>query len=156
MRSLIRTLERHVARLEAKIDALILEDEEQCGTFLRLQAVPGVGPKVARTLVVDLPELGKLDRRQIASLAGLAPYANDSGQKTGKRSIHGGRAAPRTMLYLAAMVGARFNPVLAEMKQRLEERGKPPKAILIACARRLLTILNAIVRDQSEWRAVSP
>lgn len=152
IKSLIRVLERHIEKLEAKIDQILAQDEKQQGDFKRLQAVPGIGPKVARTLLVDLPELGQLDRRRISSLVGLAPYANDSGQKIGKRSIHGGRAAPRTMLYLAAMVGSRCNPELIAMKQRLQEKGKPPKVILIACARKLLTILNAMVRDQTEWR----
>jgi len=152
IKSLIRVLERHVDKLESKIDALLDEDEKQRRDFKRFQAVPGVGSKVARTLLVDLPELGQLDRRRISSLVGLAPYAKDSGQKIGKRSIHGGRAAPRTMLYLAAMVGSRCNPELIEMKRRLQEKGKPPKVILIACARKLLTILNAMVRDQTEWK----
>ena len=154
-RSLIRVLERHIEKIEARIDKIIAEDEKQSGNFKRLQAVPGVGPKVARTLLVDLPELGQLDRRRISSLVGLAPYANDSGQKIGKRSIHGGRAAPRTMLYLAAMVGSRCNPELIAMKQRLQAKGKPPKVILIACARKLLTILNAMVRDQTEWKTMT-
>jgi transposase len=154
-RSLIRVLERHIEKLEAKIDQMISENEKQRNDFKRLQAVPGVGPKVARTLLVDLPELGQLDRRRISSLVGLAPYANDSGQKIGKRSIHGGRAAPRTMLYLAAMVGARCNPELIAMKQRLQAKGKPPKVILVACTRKLLTILNAMVRDQTEWKTMS-
>jgi transposase len=87
-------------------------------------------------------------------LVGLAPYAIDSGQKIGKRSIHGGRSGPRTMLYLAAMVGSHCNPELMAMKQRLQAKGKPPKVILIACARKLLTILNAMVRDQSEWKTM--
>ena len=152
IKRLIRTLERHIEKLENKIDSMIAKDARQRGDFERLQSVPGIGPKVARTLVVDLPELGQLDRRRISSLTGLAPYARDSGQKTGKRSIHGGRAAPRTMLYLAAMVGSRCNPELMAMKQRLQEAGKPPKVILIAIARKLLTILNAIVRDQTEWK----
>jgi len=151
---LIRTLERHIEKIENKIDQRIAEDERQRQDFVRLQTVPGVGPKVARSLIVDLPELGQLDRRRICSLVGLAPYANDSGQKRGKRSIHGGRSAPRTMLYLAAMVGSRFNPDLIVMKKRLQEAGKPPKVILIAIARKLLTILNAIVRDQTEWKSI--
>jgi len=156
IRSLIQILERHIEKLEQKIDEIVAENERQRGDFERLQSVPGVGPKVARTLIIDLPELGQLDRRRICSLAGLAPYAKDSGQKTGKRSIHGGRAAPRTMLYLAAMVGSRCNPELIAMKQRLQAKGKPPKVILIACARKLLTILNAIVRDQTEWKTMTP
>jgi len=155
IKGLIRFLEKRVERLEKKIDQAIAEDEKQQADFERLQSVPGVGPKVARTLLIDLPELGKLDRRRISSLAGLAPYARDSGQKMGKRSIHGGRAAPRTMLYLAAMVGTRFNPELIAMKERLQKAGKPPKVILIAVARKLLTILNAIVRDQTEWRTMT-
>ena len=155
IKSLIRTLERHIEKLESKIDEIVAQNERQRGDFERLQSVPGIGPKVARTLVVDLPELGRLDRRQISSLTGLAPYARDSGQKTGKRSIHGGRAAPRTMLYLAAMVGSRCNPELVAMKKRLQGAGKPPKVILIAVARKLLTILNAIVRDQTQWKAMT-
>ena len=130
------------------------KNEKQRRDFERLQSVPGVGPKVARALLIDLPELGQLDRRRIASLAGLAPYARDSGQKRGSRSIHGGRAAPRTALYLASMVGSRWNPELAAMKARLQDAGKPPKVILVACARKRFTILNAIVRDQTEWKTV--
>ena len=122
--------------------------------FKRLPSVPGVGPKVARTLIIDLPELGKLDRRRISSLAGLAPYTKDSGQHYGSRRIHGGRAAPRTALCLAALVGSRFNPVLKAMYDRLVDAGKPKKLALIAIARRLLTILNAIVRDQTEWKTM--
>lgn len=154
IRSLVRVLEGRVERLDGEIDRLVAEDAKQHGDFERLQSVPGVGPKVARTLLIDLPELGSLDRRRISSLTGLAPYARDSGQRHGSRSIHGGRSAPRTALYLAAMVGSRFNPELAAMKARLQAAGKPPKVILIAVARKLLTILNAIVRDQTEWKSM--
>ena len=134
---------------------MIAENPKQKGDFERLQSVPGVGPKVARALLIDLPELGKLDRQRISSLVGLAPYAKDSGQRSGSRSIHGGRAAPRTALYLAAMVGSRFNPELKSMYERLLGAGKPPKLAYIAPARKLLTILNAIVRDQTEWNVVT-
>ena len=154
VQSLLRVLEGRVERLDQEIDRVVGQDPKQRGDFERLQTVPGVGPKVARTLVIDLPELGTLDRRRIASLVGVAPYARDSGQKCGSRSIHGGRSAPRTALYLAAMVGSRFNPELAGMKRRLQAAGKPPKVILIAIARKLLTILNALVRDQTEWKTV--
>jgi transposase len=152
VQSLIRVLERRVERLDREIDRVIEQDTKQRGDFERLQTVPGVGPKVARALVIGLPELGTLDRRRIASLVGVAPYARDSGQKSGSRSIHGGRSAPRTALYLAAMAASRFNPELAAMKLRLQAAGKPPKVILIAIARKLLTMLNAIVRDQTEWK----
>ncbi len=155
MRGLIRILETRVEKLDVKIDAVVAQDEKQHADFKRLQSVPGIGPKVARTLIIDLPELGKLDRRRISSLAGLAPYSKDSGQRYGSRRIHGGRAAPRTALYLAALVGSRLNPVLKAMYDRLVAAGKPKKLALIAVARRLLTILNAIVRDQTEWKTVS-
>jgi transposase len=102
-------------------------------------------------LLVDLPELGALSRR-VASLVGVAPFARDSGQKRGPRFTRAGRAAPRTALYMAAVTGARFNPVLRALYQRLRAAGKPPKLALIALARKLLTILNAMVREQTTWR----
>ena len=116
-----------------------------------MQTAPCVGPGIARTLIVDLPELGALSRREITSLVGLAPFAKDSGNMRGHRKIRAGRSGPRTALYLAALNGARFNPVLKTMYQRLIEAGKPPKVALIAIARKLLTILNAMVRDQTDW-----
>jgi transposase len=151
--SLIRILENRVEKIDALLDAAIAEDAEQKTRFDRLQTVPGVGAKTARALLADLPELGKLDRRKIAALAGLAPFAKDSGRKSGKRSIYGGRAAPRTALYLAALIASRFNPKLKVVYDRLKAAGKPGKVALIAVARKLLTILHAIVRDGSEWRA---
>ena len=114
---------------------------------------PSVGPGVARSLLVDLPELGRLSPKQIASLVGLAPFARDSGRKRGQRSVRAGRAAPRTALYLAAMNGARFNPVLRSFYERLRAAGKPPKLAFVALARKLLTILNAMVRDRTTWKA---
>lgn len=152
IRSLIRVLEGRVEKLDAKVDEVIAQDPKQRGDFERLQTVPGVGPKVARALLIDLPELGTLDRKRISSLVGLAPYAQDSGERSGPRRIHGGRAAPRSALYVAAMVAARFNPDLKAMHDRLREAGKAPKVAFIAVARKLLTILNAIVRDQKEWK----
>jgi transposase len=152
IKSVVAVLERHVAKLDQKIDASIDADPEKAQNKKRLMGVPSVGPGVARALIVDLPELGALSRREIASLVGLAPFAKDSGKKTGYRRIRAGRAAPRTALYLAAMNGARFNPVLKPIYARMIEAGKPPKVAFIALARKLLTILNAIVRDGTEWR----
>lgn len=149
---LIQILQTRVEKLDVLLDQLIAQDADQKGHFERLQTVPGVGPKTARALLADLPELGALDRRKIASLAGLAPFARDSGRKSGQRSIHGGRAAPRTALYLAALIASRFNPTLKLVYQRLISAGKPAKLALVAVARKLLTILNAIVRDGTEWR----
>jgi transposase len=150
---LIQILETRVAKIDALLDETIGQDVEQKARFDRLQTVPGVGAKTARALLADLPELGRLDRRSIAALAGLAPFAKDSGRKSGKRSIYGGRAAPRTALYLAALIASRFNPTLKPVYARLKAAGKPSKVALVAVARKLLTILNAIVRDGTEWRA---
>ncbi len=152
IKSLVRLLECRVAKLDQRIDQAIIDDAEQAENWKRLQTAPSVGPGVARALIVDLPELGALGRRQITSLVGLAPFAKDSGKKSGYRRIRAGCAAPRTALYLAAMNGARFNPVLRAMYERMIASGKPPKVALIALARKLLTILNAMVRDQTDWQ----
>lgn len=120
-----------------------------------LQSVPGVGPTVPRTLLTDPPELGHLSRREIASLVGVAPFVRDTGRKQGHRRIRGGRASARPHLYLAAMVGARFNPVLRDLYQRLRSAGKPPKLAFVAVARKLLTILNAMVRDRTDGQQVT-
>jgi transposase len=150
---LIQILERRVARLDREIDALLAQDPErrQAGELLR--SVPSVGPVVARTLLVDLPELGAMGRREIASLVVVAPFARDSGQKRGQRRIRGGRASVRSALYLAALTGARFNPVLRALYRRLRAAGKPPKLALVALARKLLTTLNSMVRTRTAWRA---
>ena len=118
-----------------------------------MQTVPGVGPGVARTLLIDLPELGHLGRREIASLVGVAPFARDSGTMRGVRRIRGGRASVRTGLYLAAMTASRFNPPLTELYQRLRKAGKPPKLAFVAIARKLLVMLNAMAREKTAWQA---
>jgi transposase len=116
------------------------------------RGVPGVGPVVSRTLIADLPELGQLSRKEIAALVGVAPLARDSGRMQGKRMVFGGRASVRSALYMAAIVGSRHNPVLRAFYVRLRERGKPPKLALIACARKLLVILNSMARTGEPWR----
>jgi transposase len=152
IKALVKVLEKRVVKIDVRIDAAIAADPEKAENWERLQSAPSVGPGVARTLIVDLPELGALGRRQIASLVGLAPFAKDSGRKTGLRRIRAGRSGPRTVLYLAAMNGARFNPVLKAFYTRLIAAGKPPKVAFIALARKLLTILNAMVRDGTTWQ----
>lgn len=117
-----------------------------------LSSVKGVGPTTARTLLTSLPELGKLDRRKLAALAGLAPFNYDSGSMRGKRSIRGGRAEVRTALYMAAMNATRFNPTIRSLYERLVAKGKAKKVALIACARKLLAILNAVVRTNTPWK----
>jgi transposase len=116
-----------------------------------LQSVPGVGPIVSYTLLGELPELGRLGHKQIAALVGVAPLARDSGTLRGKRLVWGGRASVRTALSMAALCGRRWNPVLRVFYDRLRTAGKPPKVALIACARKLLIILNAMVRDNTRW-----
>jgi len=147
----VKHLEDRIARLDRRIDTALAADPERAELFELLQSVPGVGPGVARTLVVDLPELGHLDRREIASLVGVAPFARDSGLKRGQRKVRGGRASVRTALYLAAMSASRFNPVLRELYERLRKAGKVPKLAFIAVARKMLTMLNAIARDRTFW-----
>jgi transposase len=117
-----------------------------------LRSVPGVGDVVSRTLIADLPELGSLDRKQIAALVGVAPLNRDSGKMRGRRTIWGGRANVRSTLYMAALVASRHNPVLAAFYQRLVSAGKAKKLAITAVMRKLLTILNAIIRDQRPWQ----
>lgn len=117
-----------------------------------LRSVPGIGDVVSRTLIADLPELGSLDRKQIAALVGVAPLNRDSGKMRGRRTIWGGRAKVRSALYMAALVACRHNPVLAVFYQRLISAGKAKKLAITAVMRKLLTILNAIIRDQRPWQ----
>lgn len=116
-----------------------------------LQGVRGIGQKVAATLISECPELGQLSRREVSALAGVAPIPRDSGQYRGRRSIQGGRPTLRTALYMAALVGLRHNPVLKAFYERLTKAGKPKKVALVACMRKLLTIVNAMVRTGKPW-----
>lgn len=150
--AVLRVLEREIKRIDQQIDQSIEEDADRSELSELLQTTPGIGPGVTRTLLVDLPELGHLGRREIAALVGVAPFAKDSGQYRGRRSIRGGRASVRTALYLAAMTASRFNPKMREVYQRLRESGKPPKLAFIAVARKLLIALNAIARERRAWQ----
>lgn len=116
-----------------------------------LQGVPGVGPKVSLTLLAHLPELGSLTRQQISALVGVAPLNRDSGLMRGRRSVWGGRARVRAALDMAALVATRYNPVIRTFYQRLLEAGKPKKVALVACMRKLLCILNAMLKHQQPW-----
>jgi len=151
--AVLQTLDQQIRQIDQKVDKMLLADAERAELSELLQTVPGVGPGVARTLLIDLPELGHLGRREISSLVGVAPFARDSGTIRGSRRIRGGRASVRTALYLAAMTASRFNPVLRDLYQRLRHAGKPPKLAFVAVARKLLTILNAIARERTAWQA---
>jgi transposase len=152
LRAHIRWLERSLVDTDATLETLIQASPLWRVQDQLLQSVPGVGPALARSLLALLPELGHLDRRQIAALVGVAPLAQDSGTQRGRRHCWGGRPALRTVLYMAALVAARWNPVLRLFYQRLRANGKPAKVALIAVARKLLTILNAMMRDQRSWQ----
>ena len=153
IKAMLRALERRLVRVEAEINAQIEADETLARAAARLQSMPGIGPILAASLVARLPELGRLDRRAIASLAGLAPHACDSGVFRGKRRVWGGRAEVRRSLYLAGFIASRYDPRLRAFRQRLETAGKPAKVAIVAVARKLLTILNAMFRDGNDYRS---
>lgn len=153
IKSLIAVLERRIGKIEARIAEQIGRDAEMTDTAKRLQTVPGVGPVVAATLVAEMPELGQLQRRTIAALAGLAPLARDSGKRTGKRFIGGGRASVRAVLYIAALQASRYCLVFKAFRKRLQDAGKPTKLALVATARKLLIVLNAMIRDAHNFNS---
>jgi len=148
----IRWLERRVDDVDQDLDRTIRSSPVWRAQENLLRSTPGVGPVVSRTLIGDLPELGALTRKQIAALVGVAPLARDSGTLTGRRLVWGGRAPVRAALYMAALVASRHNPAIQTFYQRLLRAGKPKKLALTACARKLLTILNAMMRTQTPWR----
>jgi transposase len=152
LRAHIRWLEHGGLDADAELERLIQQSPVWRVQDELLQSVPGVGPMLARTLLGLVPELGQLDRHQIAALVGVAPLARDSGTFRGRRTCWGGRPAVRTVLYMAALTAARYNPVLRIFYQRLRAAGKPAKVALTAVARKLLVLLNAILRDQRPWR----
>ena len=149
---LLKALQRELSDLEADLDEAIRETPAWRETENPLKSVPGIGDITARVLIADLPELGTLDRKKIAALVGVAPFNRDSGTLRGKRTIRGGRANVRAALYMAALVASQHNPILRCFYQRLLKAGKPKKLALTAVMRKLLTILNAIVRDQTPWQ----
>jgi transposase len=157
-----KRIERHLTALQKELTEIETDlDQSIRATPLwrenedLLKSVPGIGNATARSLLADLPELGSLSRKQIAALAGVAPLNRDSGTWRGKRMISGGRAAVRASLYMAALVASRHNPVIAVFYRRLRSLGKPPKLALTACMRKLLVILNAMLRDRRPWHPAS-
>lgn len=151
----IRWLTNALAELERDLDDALRASPLWRATDNLLQSVPGVGDVTAFTLIADLPELGHLDRRKIAALVGIAPLNRESGAWRGHRMIAGGRPVVRCVLYMATLTAIRFNPVLASFYQRLVAAGRPKKVALTAAMRKLLTILNAMLRDQRPWHPQS-
>ena len=144
-------LEEALADIEKRIDQQVRDSPLLDASVRRLCQIPGVGITTAVSLVALLPELGRINRKAIAKLVGVAPLNCDSGNHKGRRAIWGGRATARSALYMAALVASRYNPTIKALYQRLRENGKPAKVALVACMRKLLTIANAVARDQSNW-----
>jgi transposase len=151
VRHLVEQLDKQIRQLEEAIGELVESEPELSSKAVLLRAVPGVGPVTATSLLVDLPELGRLNRQQVAALVGVAPFNRDSGKFHGRRSVWGGRAAIRSVLYMAALTARRSNPLIRAFAQRLEAAGKPAKVVLTACMRKLLVILNSMVKHNLPW-----
>jgi len=147
----LKQLEKALAELDAEIDDQVKGSPIWRAREALLLTVPGVGPQTCRALLAELPELGRLGRKQIAALAGLAPFACDSGLRKGHRQIWGGRVGARNALYMSTLVATRHNPALRAYYQRLLQTGKLKKVALVACMHKLLLILNAMLRDQKPW-----
>lgn len=150
--AMIKLLDKEIAWVNGKLSAALAEIEEWQHTYEVISSVPGVGDGVAFTLLGELPELGTLSSREVAALCGLAPFNHDSGSMKGKRRIRGGRAPIRTVLYMAMLSAIQHNPVMKNFYQHLVAQGKHKKVALTACMRKMVTILNAMVRDQRAWQ----
>ena len=148
-------LERSLSDMDRELGQVIHSSDIWRAQDNLLQSAPGVGPVLSTTLLAELPELGSLNRKEIAALVGVAPLNRDSGTLRGRRTVWGGRSQVRTALYMAALAATRFNPVIRAFYQRLETAGKPKKVALTACMRKLLTILNAMMRHQTPWQICS-
>ena len=148
----VKLLQAELSELEQDIDGAIRRSPAWQANADLLASVPGVGKATLRTLIAELPELGHLDRRKIAALVGVAPINRDSGTLRGRRTIAGGRPAVRTALYMAALVASRANPLIAAYYAKLRAAGKTGKQALTACMRKLIVILNAILRDRKPWQ----
>ena len=148
----LKTLKKQQDQVDSQIEEFLKKEAETNNAVVVIQSVPGVGTVTTSTLISDLPELGKLNRGEIAKLAGVAPITNQSGTRDRKRSIFGGRSHVRRVLYMATLVATRFNPYIKKFYKQLLANGKEKKVALVACMRKLLTILNLMVRNNEMWR----
>lgn len=153
IRAHIKWLDKELERIDAELDEAVEQSTIWKENEALLRSVPGVGPVLARTLLAELPELGTLSPKRLSALVGVAPFNRDSGTFRGKREVWGGRAPVRAALYMGALVATRHNPVIKEFYERLLAAGKPKKVALVACMRKLLSILNAVLRDRVVWRS---
>lgn len=152
IQSLIRDLNHRIDQLERQIAEVIENDDDWRGKAQQLRSATGVGAVTASTLLAEMPELGKANRQEIAALAGLAPFDRESGKWKGKRRCFGGRASVRQVLYMAAVTAVKHNPVIAALHRRLTAAGKPFKVVIVACMRKLLIILNAMLKNGQSWQ----
>jgi len=151
LKSHISWLDKQIAKLDSDLTKRLRRSDAWRTKDDLLQGIPGVGAVTSVTMLAKCPELGQLNRREIAKLAGVAPMANDSGKHRGKRFVWGGRADVRTVLYMAALAAKRFNPVIKAFADRLEKAGKPAKVVIVACMRKLLTIMNTMLKNNTSW-----
>lgn len=152
IKRLIAHLQRQLVKLDKQLQVLVEQEESWKHRRDIMLSMPGMGPVVVTTLLGDLPELGALNQKQIAALAGVAPYNRDSGKLRGKRRIRGGRSSVRTMLFMATLTSVQHNPVIKRFYQRLVAQGKHKKVALTACIRKMVIMLNAMVRDNRRWQ----
>jgi transposase len=148
----LRCLAKELKDIEAAIMRILKSDDTYRHKCEIVQSTPGVGQITSATLIAELPELGELNRQEISALVGLAPYNHDSGQQQGRRSITGGRASVRHVLYMAALAARRCNPVIRRFAERLQKTGKAFKVVMTACMRKLLTILNTMLKSNTLWQ----
>lgn len=153
VRSMIEQLDKFIRQIEKELSELIESDDQLQCRAAALQTAPGVGAVTAVTLVAELPELGRLNRQEISALVGVAPFNRDSGKFHGRRAIWGGRATVRSVLYMATLTARRCNPVIRAFGERLAAAGKPFKVVMVACMRKLLVILNTIIKNNSVWNS---
>jgi transposase len=151
IQQVIDLLDKQIHRLEKDIEALIAADDDYTGKAALLAGVPGLGPTTVATLLAELPELGVLNRQQIAALVGVAPFNRDSGRSRGRRAIWGGRASVRSVLYMATLSARRCNPAIRAFAERLEREGKHFKVAMVACMRKLLIHLNTMLKTNTHW-----
>jgi transposase len=156
IQNLIAVLEKELQKIDSDLQGRIKQNPIQRENDNLLQSVPGVGPHVSSTLLIELPELGTLNRKQIAALVGVAPLNHDSGSRRGKRGTWGGRPQVRSALYMSALVASKHNPLINQFYSRLCETGKAKKVALVACMRKLLTILNSMLKHRLPWAYIDP
>lgn len=153
--AVLKTLEKQIKSLDGQIARLIDSDDDFKHTDHLLQSVPGVGQTLSATLISDLSELGETDKKKISALVGVAPFNDDSGKRQGQRSIRGGREQIRQTLYMATLAAMTHNPVIRVFAQRLKAKAKRPKVVIVACMRKLITLLNAMIRENLTWNQLN-